>query len=195
MSSSSVETPIESALANETSVFSGNSPRPPRWASISSEMVFTLRSLAGFSALVAPAQDSTMSMRMVKPRTMIRTMSPRSERGLAEQLLLRRGLRAPVLRRRRHLGAERGSGVPAPARIVKHAAGERDHVGLAGRDDVLGLSGLGDQADRHGGDTGRRLDRFRERHLIARRQRDLLQRRDAGRRHVDPVDAALFQFF
>src|SRR5262245_53231778 len=96
----------------------------------------------------------------------LRINSPRPETRLAEQRLLRRRLRAPVLRRCRHLAAELGGSMPAPARVVEHAAGERDHVGLAGGDDLLGLLGLGDQADRHGGDAGGLLDRLRERHLV-----------------------------
>ena len=35
------------------------------------------------------------------------------------------------------LAAEFGGGVPAPARVVEHAARQRDHVGLAGGDDGL----------------------------------------------------------
>ena len=38
------------------------------------------------------------------------------------------------------------------------------------------------------------LDRLRERHLVAGAERNLLQRRDAARGRVDPVDAALLQF-
>src|SRR5579863_7236999 len=57
---------------------------------------------------------------------------PRAESGFAEQRLLRGRLRTPVLPRRVHFAAEFGRCVPGPARIVKHAAGERDHVGLAG---------------------------------------------------------------
>ena len=64
---------------------------------------------------------------------------PRPERGRAEQRLLRRGLRAPVLRRCINGAAEFGGGVPAPARVVEHAAGQRDHVGLAGGHDLFGL--------------------------------------------------------
>src|SRR6266852_9399950 len=65
--------------------------------------------------------------------------SPRTESRRAEQRLLRRGLRAPVLRRRFDLAAEFGGGVPAPARVVEHGARQRDHVGLAGRDNIFGL--------------------------------------------------------
>ena len=70
---------------------------------------------------------------------MTATPSPRPERGRAEQRLLRRGLRAPILRRGINLAAEFGRGMPAPARVVEHAAGERDHVGLAGGNDLFGL--------------------------------------------------------
>src|SRR5882757_9978347 len=45
---------------------------------------------------------------------------PRPERRRAEQRLLRRGLRTPVLRRRLDLAADFGGGVPAPARVVEH---------------------------------------------------------------------------
>src|SRR5258708_1306327 len=61
---------------------------------------------------------------------MTKARSPRPECGRAEQRLLRRGLRAPILRRRFALAAQFGGGVPAPARVVEHAAGERDHVGF-----------------------------------------------------------------
>src|SRR5882762_3815362 len=56
---------------------------------------------------------------------------PRAERRGPEQRFLRRGLRAPILRRRFDLAAEFGGGVPAPARVVEHGARQRDHVGLA----------------------------------------------------------------
>src|SRR4051794_12227644 len=67
--------------------------------------------------------------------------SARAEPGGAEQLFLRGGLRAPILRRRRNLAAELGRRVPAPARVVQHATGERDHVGLPGGYDLFGLLG------------------------------------------------------
>ncbi len=83
--------------------------------------------------------------------------------------------------------------MPAPARVVQHGARQRDHVGLAGGDDVLGLLCFRDQADRDGGDAGGFLDRLRERHLVAGTERNFLQRRYAAGRGIDPVDAALFQ--
>ena len=54
--------------------------------------------------------------------------------------------------------------------------------------------GFRDQADRDGGEPGRLPDRLRERHLVAGAERNFLQRRNAARGRVDPVDAALFQF-
>jgi len=93
--------------------------------------------------MTARAEKAPDKYRLVPARA----PSPRPERGRAEQRLLRRRLRAPVLRRGFDLAAEFGGGVPAPARVVQYAARQRDHVGLARRDDVLGLFGFGDQAD------------------------------------------------
>src|SRR5215468_9691507 len=132
------------------------------------------------------------AMRSIEPG--MTRASPRPETRLAEQRLLRRRLRAPVLLRRAHLTAEFGGGMPTPTRGVEHAAGKRDHVGLAGGDDLLGLLRLGNQADRHGGDAGGLLDRLRERHLVAGPERNFLQRRYAAGRRIDPVDVALLQF-
>src|SRR5258708_7893108 len=117
----------------------------------------------------------------------------RSKGGFAEQFLLRRGLRAPILWRGLDLAAEFGGGMPAPARVVQHAARKRDHIGLARRHDLFGLLRLGDQADRHGGEAGRFLHGLRQRNLISRAERYLLQRRHAAGGGVDPVDAALLQ--
>src|SRR6185312_14481964 len=129
-----------------------------------------------------------------EPPTTRNVALPRPEGGGAEQRLLCRGLRAPILRGRRHFAAELGRRVPAPARVVEHAARERDHVGLAGGYDVLGLFRFGDQADRHGGDARRLLHALRQRYLVAGAERNLLQGRYAARGDVDPVDAALLQF-
>src|SRR5258708_10701090 len=84
-----------------------------------------------------------------------RAPSPHPESRFAEQRLLGRGLRAPVLRRGVDLAAEFGGGVPAPARVVKHAARQRGHVGLAGGENVLRLLPFGGQAGRGGGGAGR----------------------------------------
>src|SRR6185437_11096806 len=200
ISSSRVSTPIESALANETSVFSGNSARPPRWASMSNPDILTSFPLACSAPTAVPAINVMTARIATQRRTMIgrrattSTILPRAESRFAEQRLLRSGLRAPVLRRGIHLAAELGRGVPAPARVVKHAAGECDHIGLAGSDDLFGVARFRDQADRHGGHPGRLLDRLRKRQLIAGRQRNFLLRRYAAGRNVDPVDPTLLQF-
>jgi hypothetical protein len=82
-------------------------------------------------------------------------------------------------RDRRPLGAELGRGTPAPARVIEHGAEhgarQRHEIGLAARDDVFGLLRFGDEADWDGCDAGAFLHAFRERKLIARPDRDLLQ--------------------
>ena len=55
--------------------------------------------------------------------------------------------RAGVLFRPFDVGLERFGGVEGPVRIAQHRAGEEDGVGLSGRDDFLGVMGIGDQAD------------------------------------------------
>src|SRR3984957_20439251 len=198
ISTSSVLTPIESALANDASVFSGNSARPPRWASISNAETFTLVMPAcsppiAFGAITTAA-TSTAKYRRTSRRLTDSTMLPRTECRFPEQRLVRSRLRAPILRRGIHFATELGRGVPGPARIVEHAASERDHIGLAGSDDFFGVARFGDQADRHRGHAGGLLDRPRKRQLIAGRQWNFLHRRDAAGGDVDPVDATLFQF-
>src|ERR1700733_1438137 len=201
ISSSSVLTPIESALANEASVFSGNSARPPRWASISNAETFTSVMPAcsppmAFGTLKAAAAKTAETAK--HPRTCRRvinnTILPRTECRLPEQHLLRSRLRAPILRRGVHFAAELGPGVPRPARMVEHAPVERDHIGLAGSADFFGVAGFGDQADGHRGHAGGLLDRLRKRQLVAGRQWNFLQWRYPAGGGVDPVDAAFFQF-
>ena len=70
------------------------------------------------------------------------------------------------------------------------AACQRDEIGLARADDRLGLFSLGDQADGHGGDARGLLHGARQRHLIARAERDLLLCREPAAGHVDEVGAA-----
>src|SRR5579862_546635 len=181
ISSSSVLTPIESAPAKDTSVFSGNSARPPRWASISNAGILISFPPACSAPSACPvtiaATVRAANWPRIDRRFLPRTILPDAEGRCAEQRLLRGRLRAPILRRRKDLAAELGCGVPGPARIVKHAAGERDHIGLAGSDDFLGVACFRDQSDGHRGHVGGLLDRFRERQLVAGRQRDLLMRR------------------
>src|ERR1700723_1618307 len=198
ISSSSVSTPIEIAFANDASVFSGNSARPPRWASISNAETFTSVMPAcsppiAFGTIKAAA-TRTAKHRRIGRRLTDSTILPRTECRFTEQRLVRSRLRAPILRRGKHLTAELCRGVPGPARIIEHAAGERDHIGLAGSDDFFRVARFGDQADGHRGHAGGLLDRLRKRQLITRRQRNFLQRRYAAGRNIDPVDAAFFQF-
>src|ERR1700733_1258651 len=197
ISSSSVLTPIESALANEASVFSGNSARPPRWASISNAETFTSVMPAcsppmAFGALKAAATSTAKHPRTCR-RVINNTILPRTECRFPEQRLVRSRLRAPILRRGVNLATELGGGVPGPARILEHAAGERDHIGLAGSDDFFGVARFGDQSDGHRGHAGGLLDRLRKRQLIAGRQWNFLQGRYPAGGDVDPVDAAFFQ--
>src|SRR5215471_14871752 len=119
---------------------------------------------------------------------------PRAEGGGAEQLPLLGGWSTPIWRRRGDVTSKFSGGVPAPARVVKHAARQRDHVGLARGNDFFGMAGLCDQADRGGADAGRLPDRLRERHLVARRERYFLRRRHAAGGAIDPIDGALLQF-
>jgi hypothetical protein len=58
-------------------------------------------------------------------------------------------LRAPVLRRRFDSCAKLGRSMPGPARIVEHGACKGDEISLAARDDILGLFGASDKADRN----------------------------------------------
>ena len=59
----------------------------------------------------------------------------------------------------------------------RSGAGDRDEVGIAGPDDHLGLVEVRDEPDCDGRQTGRSFDGSRERHLVARPDRDLLRRR------------------
>ena len=77
------------------------------------------------------------------------------------------GRGAQILRRPFDLDAERLGGVPAPVRVVKKRARQRDHVGLAVSDDGFGLLRGGDQADRAGRDTDLALDLLGERNVEA----------------------------
>jgi hypothetical protein len=78
---------------------------------------------------------------------------------VAEQAGVIRRRRSPVLWGRIDRRAELGGGLPWPVRVVEHRAGERDHVGLTGRDDRLGLGGVV-IADRDRAYPGRAPDRL-----------------------------------
>src|SRR5882672_4418609 len=89
--------------------------------------------------------------------------------------------------------AELGGRVPRPARVVEHAARQRDKVRATTRDDVFGLLAFRDQTYGHGGESGRLAHTLRKRHLVTWCHGDFLQGGNAGRRGSDPVDAALLQ--
>src|SRR5512135_1578568 len=94
-----------------------------------------------------------------------------------------------VLRRVLDLYAELLRRVPHPARVVQEAARERDHVGLALRDDALGLLRIGDQADRAHGDRRALLHLLGERQLVAWRHLDTLLRHQPAARYAHVVEA------
>ena len=56
--------------------------------------------------------------------------------------------------------------MPAPMRIVEHGARERDHVGLAFRDDRFGSPWGGDETHGAGGDAGLAPDFFGKRNIM-----------------------------
>src|SRR5690349_9387650 len=83
-------------------------------------------------------------------------------------------VRAQVLRRPRQLVLELLRGVARPVRIAQQGAREDHRVGLPERDDLLGLRGLGDEADRTRGNADLAAYRLGEGHLVARPEVDLL---------------------
>src|ERR1700759_4694897 len=56
-----------------------------------------------------------------------------------EEIAMLAGVRAQILHRGLHPAAEGRGRVPWPARIVKDAASERDHIGVTSADDRFGL--------------------------------------------------------
>ena len=117
--------------------------------------------LTAFAKFIEPREGGRLARRL---------------RALREELRPQLRMAGHRLRRVGRLRAELFGRVPGPARIPDRRAREADQVRLAGCDDVLGLLVAGDQADRHGGDAAFLLHLLGERHLIAGRQRDLLQR-------------------
>jgi hypothetical protein len=84
---------------------------------------------------------------------------------------------------------EVGGGAEGPVGIAEEFAGERDYVGLAGADDLVGLGGLGDHADGAGGEAGFAADAVGEGDLVAGADGDLLARVVAAGGDVEEVDA------
>src|SRR2546421_12168134 len=73
---------------------------------------------------------------------------------------------AQILIGPRDIGAELLGGEPAPVRVLQHGAAKRDHVGVAARDDVLGLARRRNQTDDARGDASLALDLRGERHVV-----------------------------
>ena len=119
-------------------------------------------------------------------------LTPTSSRRL-EQLPVLSRLRPEILRRRLHSRPERRRRMPRPARIVEDRPRQPDQVRVAGRDDRFRLFVLRDEPDGDDGHRRRPLHLARERHLIARPDRNLLRRREAAARHVDDRAPARLQ--
>src|SRR5690349_1906872 len=98
-----------------------------------------------------------------------------------------------ILRRSRHLSAECGSRVPRPTRIIEDRTGKPDKIGIASRNDCLGLCRLGNQSNSNNRHLHRSLDGTSERYLIARGQRNLLIDMQTARRYVDGIAATKLQ--
>src|SRR5262245_57504344 len=62
-------------------------------------------------------------------------------------------------------------GAEWPVRIAQKLTREQNTVRLSARDDLVRLSGIGDEADGASGDARLATDALRERHLIARAKR------------------------
>jgi hypothetical protein len=75
-------------------------------------------------------------------------------------------------------------------RLEQRGARDGHRIGLARGDHGLGLLRFGDEADREDRHVDLGLDALGQRHLVARRQQDLLLRRDATGGHMHEVAAA-----
>ena len=87
--------------------------------------------------------------------------------------------------------AEGGGGVERPVGVAQKFTSDDDEVGLAGADDVRGLSGVGDHADGAGEDAGLGTDGFSEGRLIAGAKGNGRAEDVAAGGAVDEVDAAV----
>ena len=80
-------------------------------------------------------------------------------------------------------------GAERPVGFAEELAGEEDDVGLVGTDNLVGLGGVGDHADRSSGEAGFAADAVGEGYLIARADGDLLTGVVAAGGDVEEVDA------
>ena len=107
-------------------------------------------------------------------------------------------LHRPVVHGVEGLAPQRDLGHLRPARIDQGLARNRDQVGLALLQDVLGAEGIDDQADRHRHDAGLAAHALGIGHLEAPAALDARCRRradEAAGGAVDHVDAAGFELF
>ena len=98
---------------------------------------------------------------------------------------------AEILRGPRGGFAESGGGVERPVGVAQEFTSDDNEVGLAGADDVRGLSGVGDHADGAGEDAGLGADGFREGRLIAGAEGNGRAEDIAAGGAVDEVDTAV----
>ena len=79
-------------------------------------------------------------------------------------------------------------GAERPVGFAEELAGEEDDVGLVGTDNLVGLGGVGDHADRSSGEAGFAADTVGKGDLIAGSDRDLLAGVVASGGAVEKVD-------
>ena len=87
--------------------------------------------------------------------------------------------------------AEGGGGVERPVGVAQEFTSDDDEVGLAGADNVRGLSGVSDHADGAGEDAGLGTDGFSEGRLITGAKGNGRAKDIASGRAIDEVDAAV----
>lgn len=100
---------------------------------------------------------------------------------------------AEVLDRPGDLLVENLCSVEGPVGVAEEFAGEKDNVSLTVADDLVGLLGRGDHADRAGDDRGFAADGFGVGNLIAGADGDLLGRMVAAGGDVDEVYPFFFE--
>ena len=98
-----------------------------------------------------------------------------------------------VLRRVRGIGAERGGGMPDPARVVEKPARQRDAIRMALANDRFRLVRVDDHADCLHRNAAGLFDGGGERHLVARPDRRPRRRADATGGDADVVEADIAQ--
>ena len=103
------------------------------------------------------------------------------------------GTCAAILGRVDGIGAECGSGVPTPARVVEKPARQRDEICLAAGNDCFRLARVDDHADRLHHHAAGLLDGGGEGHLIARTDGRPRRRTDAAGGDADVVEADVAQ--